>query len=187
MEGLVERGPIERGAAALESWRAIDARMPDLFEAYQLHLVVSSTAGALTPVLLGRLAGDAEPTDEHHAVVASVLSGATDVESADIATGAERILEALLEPVEAGTGFAEMKVDEAIAWLEGDASGESGRRFRAYLDRHGHRSLRELDIRQPEWRHDPSPIVRSLQTQVRGRRAGSVSYTHLTLPTIYSV
>lgn len=173
MEGLVERGPIERGASGLASWRAIDARMPELFEAYQLHLVVSSTAGALTPILLGRLAGDAEPTDEHHAIVASVLSGAADVESADIATGAERILEALLESAEAGAGFAEMKVGDATAWLEGDASGEPGRRFRAYLDRHGHRSLRELDIRQPEWRHDPSPIVRSLQTQVRGRRAGS--------------
>jgi len=173
MEALLERGPIERGATARASWRAIDARMPELFEAYQLHLVVSSAAGALTPIMLALLAGEAEPTDEHHAIVASVLSGATDVESADIALGAERILEALLDSHDRGAAFADMNVSEAIAWLEGDASVESGRRFRAYLDRHGHRSLRELDIRQPEWRHDPSPVVRSLQTQVRGRRMGS--------------
>lgn len=171
MEALVARGPIPTGEAALASWREIDARLVDLYEAYQLHLVVSSAAGALTPILLGRLAGDAEPTDEHHAIVASILSGAKDVESADIADGAERILDAIVEDREEAARFAGCARDEALAWLTSGASGEPGRRFRDYLARHGHRSLRELDIRQPEWRHDPSPIVRSLQTQVRGRLA----------------
>lgn len=169
MEALARKGSIATGATALESWRAIDARMADLFEAYQLHLVVSSTAGALSPILLQILAGKGEPTDEHHAVVASVLSGATDVESADIALGAQRILEAILENPESAATFAAASLVSARAWLSGDESGLAGTRYRDYLARHGHRSLRELDIRQPEWASDPTPILRSLQTQARGR------------------
>ncbi len=172
MEALVRKGPIPSGANALASWRAIDARMPDLFEAYKLHLVVSSTAGALSPILLQILAGRDEPTDEHHAIVASVLAGATDVESADIAVGAERVLEAIVDAPGAAATFAAASLDAARAWLSGPDSGAAGLRYRAYLERHGHRSLRELDIRQPEWRADPTPILRSLQSQVRGRLDG---------------
>lgn len=173
MQALIERGPIEPGPNALETWRRIDARMDDLFEAYQLHLVVSSAAGALTPILLGRLARGGEPSDEHHAIVAAVLTGAEDVESADIAAGAEGILDALMRAPERARELAALEVADAIAWLEGGVSGEAGALYREYLARHGHRSLRELDIRQPEWSHDPSPIVRSLQGQVRGRLAAS--------------
>lgn len=175
METLAARGAIAKGGTGLETWRAIDARMDELFEAYQLHLVVSSGAGALAPIMLGRLAGENEPTDEHHAIVASVLSGAEDVESADIAEGAARVLESLFSAADHSRPFLELETDAAIAWLEGPDSGEVGRVWRDYLDRHGHRSLRELDIRQPEWAHDPTPLVRSLETQLRGRIAESES------------
>lgn len=173
MEALLAKGEIETGTTALEGWQAIERRRPELEEAYQLHLVVSSAAGALTPILLGQLAGNAEPTDEHHAIVASVLSGAQDVESADIAAGAERMLEALVALPDQGRAFAEASVESATRSLAEGALGEASRRYTAYLDRHGHRSLRELDVRQPEWAHDPAPLVRSLQTQVRGRLARS--------------
>jgi len=169
MEALLARGPIPVAASSLESWRAIDARMPELFESYQLHLVVSSGAGALAPILLGQLAGDAEPTDEHHAIVASVLSGAEGVESADIAEGAERILEALCGAADRSAHFVDRSLEDAVVWLSGESSGEVGRVWRDYMARHGHRSLRELDIRQPEWAHDPTPLVRSLRTQLRGK------------------
>jgi phosphohistidine swiveling domain-containing protein len=172
MEALAARGEIPIGETSLETWRNIDARFDDLTESYHLHLVVSSGAGALAPILLSRLAGDTEPTDEHHAIVASVLSGAQGVESADIAEGAKRILDALLAAPNGSSDFVALDPSAAIKWLGGDASAEVGRVFRDYLARHGHRSLRELDIRQSEWAHDPTPLVRSLQTQLRGRLAG---------------
>jgi phosphohistidine swiveling domain-containing protein len=171
MEALVSAGPIGAGSDSLASWQKIDARMQDLFEAYQLHLVVSSTAGTISPILLQILSKGDEPSDAHHAVVASILAGATDVESADIALGLEPVLETLLESPTSATRFADASLESARAWLQTEAAGEAGIAFRAYLERHGHRSLRELDIRQPEWRADPTPVLRSLQAQVRGRLA----------------
>jgi phosphohistidine swiveling domain-containing protein len=169
MERLEAGGAMATAATAFESWQNIDAKMEGLFESYARHLTVSSGAGALAPILLRVLAGDGEPSDQHHAIVANLFAGADGVESADIAEGAERVLDALLQCDPLPEGFAELEVDAAFAWLGSAAAGEPGRLLAAYLRRHGHRSLRELDIRQPEWEYDPTPLVRSLQTQVRGR------------------
>ena len=169
MEALEAAGSISAGTTALETWQRLDRGMEGLFEAYALHLTVSSGAGALAPILLRVLAGDGEPSDSDHAVVSQLFSGATGVESADIAEGAERVLNALVEFEARPEGFEFMEISEAVAWFESDVAGEPGRLYRDYLLRHGHRSLRELDIRQPEWGHDPTPLIKSLQTQLRGR------------------
>lgn len=171
LEALVEDGAISVGADSQSTWRNIDAKMEVLYEAYARHLTVSSGAGALAPTLLMVLAGEGEPSPEHHARVGRLFSGAQGVESADIAEGARRILEALVDGATPGE-FASWSVAEALAWLEGESSGLAGRRWRAYIERHGHRSLRELDVRQPEWREDPSPLLGSLQAQFAARRDG---------------
>ncbi|MAG34505.1 MAG: pyruvate, water dikinase [Deltaproteobacteria bacterium] len=171
MEELVAGGAIEIGQNGYETWQGIDRQREALFEAYRLHLVVSSGAGALAAILLGRLAGQGEPSGEHHAIVAHLLAGAEGVESAEIAEGAARILEALEAGPDRSKDFVKLGAAAAVDWLATDASGEAGRKWRSYLERHGHRSLRELDIRQSEWAHDPTPLVRSLQVQLRGRIA----------------
>ncbi|MDG2304993.1 MAG: PEP/pyruvate-binding domain-containing protein [Candidatus Binatia bacterium] len=175
MEALVERGTISVGGDSKSTWQNIEAEREVLYESYARHLTVSSGAGALAPILLRVLAGDAEPSPEHHAAVGHLLSGAEGVESADIAAGARRLLEAL-ERSATPAEFPEWDVATAVAWFRGEASGEAGCVYTAYLARHGHRSLRELDVRQPEWAHDPTPLIRALQAQLRARRvAGSAS------------
>lgn len=172
MEEIRDLGPIPSGRNGLGTWGQIEARMEGLYEAYAKHLTVSSGAGALSPILLRVLSKGEEPTDAHHAAVSRLLAGAEGVESADIAEGATRILEALLAQGQSAEEFSELPVDDAVTWLESEVSGEAGQRYQAYLKRHGHRSVRELDVRQPEWAYDPTPVVRSLQAQVRGRLKG---------------
>jgi pyruvate,water dikinase len=169
MEALEAAGPIARGRDALETWQRIDAAMEGLFESYARHLTVSSGAGALAPILLRLLAGDEEPSDRHHALVAQLFSGASGVESADIAEGAAQLLEALVRCEKRPEDFAGLDSRAAADWLKSAEAGEAGGLYRNYLMRHGHRSLRELDIRQPEWGHDPAPLIKSLQAQLRGR------------------
>lgn len=174
MEELVSGGAISVGTSSEETWRNIDAKLELLYESYARHLTVSSGAGALAPILLAILSGGEEPAPEHHAVVGHLFAGAQGVESADIAEGARRILDAL-ERVDAPEAFSEGSVEDAVAWLTSDRAGEAKGAYLAYLQRHGHRSLRELDVRQPEWAHDPTPLVRSLQAQLRGRRSGGAA------------
>lgn len=164
MERLVATFRIPRSDRPREAFEAIDRGLEALFTAYELHLLSSAGAGAMAPFLLGVVARGKQPTEADHATVASLLSGATGVESADIAEGITRIarlarpedLERLARPD-----------DEALAYLRSDASGEMGRAFREYLRRHGHRAVREAELRQTEWRRDPTPLLASLRAAVR--------------------
>jgi pyruvate,water dikinase len=155
--------------SALAMWTAIDDKFDAAFHSMDFHLVSSATSGIMTPILLGVLAKGETPREEHHVEVAALLAGAKDVESADIAEGAARILDELLADREACEHFVGLEDDDAVAWLRGDESQEVGRLFRAYLERHGHRAIKELELRQPEWREDPLPLVVSLKASARSR------------------
>jgi pyruvate,water dikinase len=62
---------------------------------------------------------------------------------------------------------AETRPEAALAWLQGESSGDAGRALADYLERHGHRTVKELELRQPEWREDPIPLVKSIQASLR--------------------
>jgi pyruvate,water dikinase len=155
--------------SAREYYRAIDEALPVVWEAYELHLMSSASSGALSPILLGIVAKGEEPTAAHHAELARMLAGATNVESADIAAGAERVLDRLHGDPRANSRFAMADTDRARAWLQSPDSGEAGVEFAQYLERHGHRAVRELELRQNEWAVDPTPVIASLQSGLRAR------------------
>ncbi|MGB5504143.1 MAG: PEP/pyruvate-binding domain-containing protein [Polyangiales bacterium] len=158
----------ERGTAT-QLYRAIDESLPQVWRAYELHLLSSSSAGALSPILLGVLAKGEEPTQAHHAEVADMLAGAKDVESADIAEGVERLIDLLLLQEGAEKAFATADPAAALAWLRSGEAGEASTEFAQYLARHGHRAVRELELRQKEWAVDPAPLIGSLQSGLRAR------------------
>jgi pyruvate,water dikinase len=176
----------ELSRRSLAIWEAIDARFDATYEAMDLHLISSAGSGVLSTVLLSVIAKGEAPSDEQHARVAGLLAGAEGVESADIAAGADRVRDAVDAHPEGLDRFALAGADEARAWLESEASGAAGETWRAYLERHGHRTVKELELRQPEWREDPLPLIRSLQAAVRGlraqRRAGSEATHEAHLP-----
>lgn len=155
--------------SALELHRAIDNRLPQLWKAYELHLLSSSSSGALSPILLGILAKGEEPTQAHHAEVAQMLAGAKDVESADIAEGVERVVNRLLENPAAGEAFVSADPEAALSWLRSEDAAAAGEEFERYLARHGHRAVRELELRQQGWAVNPAPLIASLQSGLRAR------------------
>jgi pyruvate,water dikinase len=67
--------------------------------------------------------------------------------------------------------FLDVKPKEALTYLRLSDSGEAGKEFSRYLQRHGHRSISEMDIRMKEWSCDPLPLIETLQNAVRGMMA----------------
>jgi pyruvate,water dikinase len=169
MDALVKSTKLPTTGDARAIYQTIDDNLERVWKAYELHLLSSSSSGALSPILLGILAKGEEPAQEHHAVVAEMLAGADEVESADIAEGAERVIDALLDVPEAETAFASAEPEAALAWLQSARSGAAREELERYLQRHGHRAVRELELRQKGWRVDPAPFVTSLQSGLRAR------------------
>ncbi len=153
-------------------YEAIASRLSALYLAFDHHMVSSAGSGALEPMLMEILARRGEVTEGHHARVAALLAGASDraTESADIVNGIHRIVDRLLEHPDEEARFAAASPPAALAWIRGDAGGAAAREFAAYLERHGHRCIRELELRQREWSADPLPLVASIQASCRARR-----------------
>lgn len=167
MKRLLDSLDFSKRSTAMNQWQMIDEQMHALHQAHHAHLVSSMHSGTMTPTLLGILAKGEPPTDAHHAQVAALLAGTTGVESADIAEGATRIQQLLLQQDNLAQVFTDVPLQEALAYLESKASGEAGLAFRDYLERHGHRSISEMDMRMKEWACDPLPLVESLQSPLR--------------------
>jgi pyruvate,water dikinase len=159
--------PDTGSASALH--RAIDDNLPLLWKAYELHLLSSSSSGALSPILLGIVARGEKPTQAHHAEVAEMLAGAEDVESADIAEGVERVVDCLVSNPGVEEAFVSADPEAALQWLRSPSAGRAREELVRYLARHGHRAVRELELRQKGWAEDPRPLVASLQSGVRAR------------------
>lgn len=157
------------GVSSAALYRIIDENLPQLFKAYELHLLSSSSSGALSPILVGIVAKGERPTQAHHAEVAEMLAGADDVESADIVEGVERIIDYLVSNSDVEEGFAGAEPDAALEWLRSTKAGRAREELGRYLERHGHRAVRELELRQEGWAEDPRPLVASLQAGLRAR------------------
>ncbi len=169
LDALLANLDLPKLETARQMYHAIDENLPKVWRAYDLHLMSSSSSGALSPILLGVLSKGREPTQEHHAQVAEMLAGAKNVESADIAEGVERVIDRLLENPESEEAFASAEPGAALAWLRSGGASDAGEEFRRYLDRHGHRAVRELELRQKGWAVDPAPLIASLQSGLRAR------------------
>jgi rifampicin phosphotransferase len=156
---------------AAAAWQEIDRRFPAIYDAMHYHLISSAGSGVLTPTLLGVIAGGREPSQSDHARVAALLAGAEGVESADVIAGAERIACHITASPDGDERFTLADPEAALAWIRSPGAGEARTEFERYLRAHGHRAIKELELRQPEWSADPLPVIRSLQVALRQRGA----------------
>ena len=169
MRRLVAELRFPDSETACAAWQEIDRRFTAVYDAMNYHLISSAGAGVLTPTLLGVIAGGADATESDHAAVAALLAGASGVESADIITGAERIADRVAAHPDGEAAFTRADPDVALEWIRSPAAGPAREEFESYLRTHGHRAIKELELRQPEWREDPLPVIRSLQATLRQR------------------
>jgi phosphohistidine swiveling domain-containing protein len=163
-------------ADAHATYASIDRDVPKLSEGWYLHLGCSLLAGALVSALPRILAKSNEPTEEDNAEVARLLSGAENVESFDIAAGIDCIVAALVEHDEAQLDrLLTLNVQEADHFLRDEASAPARRAYNAYFQRHGHRCVREVELREKDWAEDPIPIVKAVLSGISARRTGHVA------------
>ena len=169
MKRLITELRFPASETACAAWQEIDRRLPFIYDAMHYHLISSAGSGVLTPTLLGVIAGGHDPSEADHAAVAALLAGAEDVESADIITGAERIADRIAAHPDGEDCFTRADPAAALDWIRSPAAGAARAEFDRYLHDHGHRAIKELELRQPEWRTDPLPVIRSLQVTLRQR------------------
>jgi phosphohistidine swiveling domain-containing protein len=164
------------GGDARATYGVIDRELPKIDEAWYQHDSCTLFAGSLVGLLPRILAKVNKPKEEGNAEAARLLSGAEDVESLDIAVGIDRIVATLVEHDESELDhLLTLDAQAADRFLRNEASAATRREYTTYLERHGHRRVRELELREKAWAEDPTPIVKAVLSGMRAARAGRVT------------
>ncbi len=152
-------------------YRALGVARDDLCTAYGHHYASSVASGTWLGVLSGAISGrGSPPTGAQLGLVSTLLADIDGVESADAVKALEGLAERVASTSQAGP-FTVMEPEVAWRWLHEGAGDDVTEAVRGFERRHGHRCLREAELRTASWAEDPAAWVALLQTRVR---AGAV-------------
>jgi pyruvate,water dikinase len=159
---VIEKGEIEKDYQSLDEAREV------LNEAFGHHIIASSQSGTLYSALMGVLTSNKRlPTSEDHHIATLLLTDIPNIESADAVQSLEQFaLLILSEECFAGI-FILATPAEALRLLLQDSPPEVNHAYRAFIERHGHRCVREAELHEKPWEENPVQLVQMLQTRVR--------------------
>jgi phosphohistidine swiveling domain-containing protein len=176
LKRLIASIDIAPGSDALSTYAIVDRELPKLSEAWYRHMGALMTGAVVGTALPEILTKSGQPTEQLNAEVAKLLTGAGSVESYDLAAGIFSIVDALVAHDERQLNhLLALDAHAADRFLRHEASSYVRRLYSAYLERHGHRSMRELEMREKEWAEDPTPIVEAVFSGIRASCAGHVT------------
>jgi pyruvate,water dikinase len=118
------------------------------------HLMTSAQSGTLYSAFMRIMTGDKRwPTADDHHIATMLLLNIPNIESADAVKSLER--------------FITYSPAEALHLLQQDAPPEIMQQFKTFIERHGHRCVRESELGEKTWEENPQQLIYTLQTQVR--------------------
>ena len=155
----------------------LDAAVDLYNEVTLVHVRSSSRAAVpaniLEETMVKRAVKAGRSEDDGRSEASALMAGATDAESAVMLQQLDEIVTRLSAVPD---DFLAAPPAEAVTALRRGTSPLS-RDFAAFLERHGHRGYRELDLRDPSWADDPEGLGTIMQAMVRSKRSGGSAPT----------
>jgi pyruvate,water dikinase len=149
-----------------KDYATLDFAFERLVDAFCCHILTSSQSGSYYSALMGILTRNQRlPEARDHTLAALLLADNPSIESADAVRSVEQF--ALL--LRGSPGLAEplafMTPSAALNLIEGHARLRE--RYHALLQRHGHRCVRESELREKPWEEDQEHLVSMIQASLR--------------------
>ncbi len=145
-----------------ELYRSIDANMCHLDESLTCHYASSAYSGSASSTLY-RLVDKFFPDKrEYQSFLSHLLSNIPNIESADILSRLQDLASLIKQQTPRATDFSAGELQEYIN------SHENVRAlYQAFLSRHGHRCIKEAEMRNKPWRDDSASLMNYLQSIIR--------------------
>lgn len=156
---IAENLRIEPSEDPVVYYRNIDEALPNLNEALYCHYASSAYSGAMSSALYIAMEKDFSDKAELKAKIAGVLENIDGIESVDILRSLRKIARAILEEYPEAATFSAEKLAEVIHQDTGAIQTE----YQAFLSRHGHRAIREAELRSKAWKDDETALMEYLR------------------------
>jgi phosphohistidine swiveling domain-containing protein len=167
---VAESGDIEKDYLALHEAREV------LKEAFGHHIIASSQSGTLYSAIMGILTSNKRlPVAADHHIATLLLTDIPDIESADAVKSLEKFASLIRSEKRFSGIFISVTPEEALRLLNHEAPPDVMRTYKAFLERHGHRCVREAEIHEKPWEENPLQLVQMLQSHVK---SGGKDHAH---------
>ena len=149
-------------------WRELEEKSEFFDHSMAVHIQSSALSGFLCTIVENMVSSKSnDSTSEEQGEAVRLLAGATGVESAVMLEQLDSLIDRVVERPEAQEAFQQATAADALSWLRNEPA--LAPIFATFLSDNGHRGYRELCMRDPAWRDDPSPLIQSMQASVHAR------------------
>ncbi|XP_042908698.1 rifampicin phosphotransferase-like isoform X4 [Parasteatoda tepidariorum] len=156
------RLPVERFQTSLEIFNHLLFSCTDLVQSMRSHMRNTESSSIWNMFVISILKkARGGMSAEVYRDFSTLCTTSTEVESADVPASIERLGLAIAKertPEE----LKKMSNQEIVEWLQ-NSQTDAGKKYREFLTRHGHRCLKEFDLRQKTWGTDPTTLIQLLK------------------------
>ena len=145
-----------------ELYRSIDANLAYLDDSLIYHYAASAYSGSASSTLYMMVDKYFPDKREYQSFVSHLLSNIPGIESADILQRLQTLAGSIKARRPEAEGFS---AEELLAFIKGNA--ELDAEYRAFLSRHGHRCIKEAEMRNKPWREDEISLMNYLLSIIR--------------------
>lgn len=145
----------------------IDGNMPILMRAYDLHYVTSSQSGALYSAILNFYSKGKVPGRNEQEKVAALFNNIPNIESANVVISIDKIAKMLASFDDVEEEFLEVNNELAYEFISKTGPDEVVDEWHELIARHGHRCIREAEMRELEWAVEPTHLIESVKSKTR--------------------
>lgn len=144
-----------------EVYREISEKLHVMNEALCCHYVCSSFSGAMNSALYMTLADDFEDKAEYQAFISNILSDIDGIESADILASLKHLAAVIDRENPDAVSLSE---EQLLDYVTDESHTEANALYREFLQKHGHRSIKEAELRSKAWKNDQKALIKNLHT-----------------------
>ncbi len=160
LDEMAETFAIEPSDDIETYFNRIDAQVVKCVDSAWYHYVSSSYSGAMSCTLLTIIKSGGMEDREARSLLAGLLEDIDDIESVDILRSMRRLASAVAaERPDAGSMTA-VQLEEFVLASGGDVRDAC----EYFIKRHGHRGIREAEMRSPSWAEDSESLFGNVLT-----------------------
>ncbi|MCR4826282.1 MAG: hypothetical protein K5882_04935 [Bacteroidales bacterium] len=142
-----------------ELYRSIDHNLAYLDESLIYHYASSSSSGSATSTLYMMLDKYFPDKKRYQSFLSHLLTNIPNIESADILSCLQEMAALIKKREPKAVNFS---AGELLEFIKNDA--ETNAKYQDFLARHGHRCIKEAEMRNKPWREDELPLMNYLQS-----------------------